>query len=97
VTLTREEFAKKIYWDKVMWVVGYANPLIALPQLVKLLRTSDASGVSAMTLFWILGIQIGFSAHGFFKRDKMLFISNAIAATLTGTTTIVALALGATW
>jgi hypothetical protein len=95
--MTREEFAKKIRWDFVMWVIGYANPLLALPQLIKLVQTGDASGVSGTFLGFLLVIQIGFASHDFFQRDRMLSISNALAACLTFITTSLAFYFGAGW
>lgn len=95
--MTREEFAKKIRWDIIMWVIGYANPLLAIPQLIKLITTGDATGVSGTFLGFMLIIQTGFSLHGFFMRDKMLCVSNAIAGSFTFITTVFAFYLGAGW
>jgi uncharacterized protein with PQ loop repeat len=89
--MTREEFAQKINWLKIVSVVGFVNPFMMVPQLIKLWRTHEATGISIITLLIIMIIQGSFGLHGFFIRDRMLMWSNGTASFATLATILSAL------
>ncbi|OGH17222.1 MAG: hypothetical protein A3C30_01260 [Candidatus Levybacteria bacterium RIFCSPHIGHO2_02_FULL_40_18] len=80
--MTREEFAKKIYWKKIIWGVSIVNPLMILPQLLQLWQTHQTAGLSVGFLIILVLIQYGFSLHGFFTRDRFIMGSNSLAGTM---------------
>lgn len=81
--MTREQFAKMIRWPFIFWLVGIVNPFFMVPQLVAVWESRLVEGISLLMLVMALGIQAGFGAHGFFKRDRALMWSNAAAALVT--------------
>lgn len=66
--MTREEFAKRIHWHSIFWIIGFLNPLSMLPQLVSILRTRETSGVSIEMFVLFLVIQSAFAFEGYVKR-----------------------------
>ena len=95
--MTREQVAEKIRWSTIIWVVGMVNPLFMVPQLYKIWETGTATGVSLITMIILFFLQTGFGLHGFFRRDSMLMVSNALACTVTFSTTTSAVYFGASW
>jgi uncharacterized protein with PQ loop repeat len=81
--MDREKIAAKIHWTKIIWLVSIVNPLITLPQLIQLWSSRETAGLSLLFLVILLFVQGGFSAHGFFTRDRFIMISNGIAAGMT--------------
>lgn len=81
--MTREEFAKKIHWSKIIWAISIINPLMTLPQLIQIWQTHQTAGISMIFLFILFIVQGGFSLHGFFTRDRFIMGSNGIAAAMT--------------
>ena len=80
--MKREEFAKKIYWTKIIWVVSIINPLMILPQLLQIWQTHQTAGLSVGFLVILVLIQYGFATHGFFTRDRFIMVSNGIAGSM---------------
>ena len=80
--MKREQFAKKIYWSKVIWAVSIINPLMILPQLLQIWQTQQTAGLSVGFLVILVFIQYGFALHGFFTRDRFIMGSNGLAATM---------------
>lgn len=87
--MNREEFAKRIYWARIIWIAGIINPSMMLPQLYQLWSTGIAQGISLGTLGIIIFIQGAFSVHGFFIRDRLVMISNGLACIMSALTAIV--------
>ena len=81
--MTREELAQKIRWSLFIWLVSIINPLMTVPQLWTVWSTRETAGLSFGFLGILLFVQAGFSAHGFFSRDKFIMGSNGLAATMT--------------
>lgn len=81
--MTREEFAKKIHWSKIIWAISIINPLMTLPQLVQIWQTHQTAGISMVFLLILFIVQGGFSLHGYFTRDRFIMGSNGIAAGMT--------------
>jgi len=78
--MTREEFAAKIHWHKIFWILGLVNVGAMLPQLVKILENKSAKGLSLAMVIIYLVIQIGFAGQGFFRRDRTLFTVMLLSA-----------------
>lgn len=81
--MRREEVAKTVHWQKIIWLVSIVNPLMTLPQLVQIWTTQETAGLSFTFLLILLFVQGGFSLHGYFTRDRFIMISNGLAATMT--------------
>jgi len=93
--MNREDIAKRIHWQKIIWLVSIVNPLMTLPQLIQLWATRETAGLSFGFLFILLFVQGGFSSHGFFTRDRFIMTSNGIAAVMTLLTIVSAFYIGA--
>lgn len=83
--MDREELAEKIHWKAVIKFLGVVNGVFMLPQALSLFITREHEGISLITLFILIVIQIGFALHGFFLYDKTLIWSNTVAGTLSAT------------
>jgi uncharacterized protein with PQ loop repeat len=79
----REDFAKKIHWVSIIWLVSIINPLMTAPQLLKIWQTGQTAGISLLFLLILFLVQGGFSLHGFFTRDRFVMGSNGLAAFMT--------------
>ena len=73
--MTREEFAEKIGWSKIIWLAGISNGLSMLPQLLDILSTKKVAGVSLLMFCIFFTIQMCFAIEGFFKRSSALMYS----------------------
>lgn len=83
--MTREEVAKLIRWEFIIWTFGIVNVAAMFPQLVRLLTTKETAGLS-LEMFVIYGvIQIGFCLEGYFKRNKMLMWCLGLSAVVSAT------------
>ncbi len=49
--MTREQFADKIHWQKIIFFIGILNALAVVPQLLQLLKTKVTIGLSIEMLF----------------------------------------------
>lgn len=78
--MTREELAEKCRWHTFVWGAGMLNPLMILPQLYKIWTTGEVMSISLPFLLVLVFLQLTFSIHGFFTRDKMIMWSNGGAA-----------------
>jgi uncharacterized protein with PQ loop repeat len=79
-SMTREQVAKKIHWEAIIWAAGLVNVFAMTPQLFKLLTTHETAGIS-VGMFVIYGmIQIAFCLEGYFKRNRMLFVCLGLSA-----------------
>lgn len=81
--MTREQIAKKIHWTKIIWVVSIVNPLMTLPQLLQIWQTHQTAGLSIVFFLILFLVQLGFSMHEFFTKDRFIMGSNGLAATMT--------------
>ncbi len=78
--MDRNEVAKLIHWNKIIWFVGLLSPTFMLPQAYKIWETRNVSGISINSLWLLLFIQIGFTSHGYFQRDRLLLVSSGLGA-----------------
>ena len=70
--MTREDVAKKIRWDAIIWTAGLVNVGAMLPQLYQILRTHNVQALSLQMFVLYFLIQVAFSLQGYFRRDSML-------------------------
>lgn len=89
--MTREIIAQAIHWSTIIWIAGLLNPLMIVPQLLKIVRSGNTIGISLGFFSILCGLQSAFSVHGFFIRDDLVMISNGLAALSTLATTFVTL------
>jgi len=86
--LTREQIAKKIRWDGIIWTAGLVNIGAMIPQLYQIIKTRSVEGLSLEMFVIYFFIQVAFSLQGFFRRDKMLMaclgLSAAVSAVIIG-------------
>lgn len=73
--MTREEFAKKIGWSRIIWAAGIANGFSLLPQLFAILTTKNVSGISVPMFSTFLAVQLCFALEGFFRRSSPIIYS----------------------
>ena len=78
--MTREEVAKKIRWDVIIWTAGLVNVGAMLPQLYQIFKTRNVEGVSLEMFVIYFFLQVAFSLQGFFRRDKMLMVCLGLSA-----------------
>lgn len=78
--MTREQIAKKIRWDGIVWTAGLVNVGAMLPQLCQIVKTRNVEGLSLEMFVIYFFIQVAFSLQGFFRRDKMLMICLGLSA-----------------
>ena len=83
--MTREEFAKRIGWTRIIWTVGIINVTAMLPQLWQVLVTRETAGLSLAMVGVYGGIQVMFSVEGYFTRNVMLFVCMALSALVSTT------------
>lgn len=86
--MTREQFAERIHWSAIIWLIGIVNPFFMIPQLFGVWMTGKTEGVSIITLCILVILQWGFGLHGFFLRDKPLMLSNGAAGFVSLITTL---------
>lgn len=78
--MTREELAKKVRWDYIIWIAGLVNVGAMLPQLHMIITTRNVEGLSLEMFVIYFFIQVAFSLQGFFRRDKMLMVCLGLSA-----------------
>lgn len=78
--MTREEVAKKIRWDVIIWTAGLANVGAMLPQLYQIIKTRNVEGLALEMFVIYFVLQVAFSLQGFFRRDKMLMVCLGLSA-----------------
>lgn len=81
--MRRERVAAAIKWPAIIWLIGIINVVSMIPQLAQIIQTHRTEGLSLEMFMTILVIQIGFSLEGFFKRNRVLMITMACAASVT--------------
>ena len=82
---TREEVARKIRWDSIIWTAGLVNVGAMLPQLYQIVTTWNVESLSLGMFVTYFFIQVAFSLQGFFRRDKMLMVCLGLSAVVSAT------------
>jgi hypothetical protein len=85
--MTREQFAEKIGWSRIMWVLGFVNIAGMSPALYEVITTWKSQPVGALQSFGIfLVVQIGFGLNGYIRRDNAMVAAMIVCAILNATT-----------
>ena len=69
--MTRDLIAKRIHWSFIIWLAGMVNVTAVLPQLVRIIRTSNIEGLSLAMFVLYFFVQVAFSIEGFFKKNSL--------------------------
>lgn len=80
--MTREQVARKIHWQVIIWLFGFVNVGAMIPQLWELITTRKTEGISLSMFFIYMAVQIAFSLDGYFKRNKTLLVCLGLSAVL---------------
>jgi uncharacterized protein with PQ loop repeat len=91
--MRRAEFAAKIHWEKIIFIFGILNALAVTPQLWQLWETRITEGLSVEMLFIYLSVQLAFTLHGYFIRDRALLYCIGLSAIINTATIASALYL----
>ena len=78
--MTREELAAKLHWPKVVWFGGLVNVVALAPQLIKLIRTRETTGLAIEMFSIFLLAQLIFAVQGYFTRSKAQLITMLLSA-----------------
>ena len=81
--MTREEFARKIRWNHLAWLICAGGSLTMPPQLVQIVRTHSVRDLSLTMYVLVLAAQLGYVGQGYFRRDKLLTVCMLAAAVIT--------------
>jgi len=80
--MTREQVAKTIRWQLIIWLFGFVNVVAMLPQLWQLISTRKTEGISMLMFVIYMAVQVAFSLDGYFKRNITLFVCLGLSAFL---------------
>lgn len=83
--MKREEFAKRIHWPVIIFIVSLLNAGSLLPQLYQIIITKNIDGLSLSTFIIVLVVQIGYALEFYFLRKKMLMVFLILAALINST------------
>jgi uncharacterized protein with PQ loop repeat len=74
-----------VFVDVLGWVGAVTVASVALPQVVRILRTSATTGVSPLTWRLLLGINLAWMTHGVISHHPNIVLSNTLYALCTST------------
>ena len=74
-----------MFVDILGWIGAVTGALVALPQVVRILRTSATTGVSPLTWQLLLGVNLAWMTHGVVTHHPNIVVSNIIYALCTST------------
>lgn len=83
--MTREDIARKIRWNTIIWIVGFVNVGAMLPQLYQIIKTHEVQALSLQMFMIYFLIQVAFSLEGYFRRNAMLKWCLGLSALITFT------------
>jgi uncharacterized protein with PQ loop repeat len=78
--MTREQVARRIRWEAIIWTAGLVNVTAMLPQLYQIVTTRNVDGLALPMFVIYFAIQVAFSIEGYFKRNKMLMVCLGLSA-----------------
>lgn len=81
--------------DKVVLVIGIIGPLTAIPQIVKIYTTQDATGVSVIAWAVPALFNIPWIMYGFLHKERPIVISYTLWFVMSSLVVIGALKYGA--
>jgi uncharacterized protein with PQ loop repeat len=74
-----------LFVDVLGWVGAVTGALVALPQVVRILRTSATTGVSPLTWQLLVGVNLAWMAYGVITHHPNIVVSNTLYALCTST------------
>jgi uncharacterized protein with PQ loop repeat len=74
-----------VFVDILGWIGAVAGALVALPQLVRILRTGAIAGVSPLTWQLLLGVNLAWMTHGVITQHPNIVVSNTVYGLSTST------------
>ena len=74
-----------MFVDIIGWIGAVTGALVALPQVVRILRTGAIAGVSALTWQPLLGVNLAWMTHGLITHHPNILVSNAVYLLCTST------------
>jgi uncharacterized protein with PQ loop repeat len=67
-----------VFVEFLGWVAAASLAAVALPQAIKLLRSSTIAGISPSAWQMMLGVNLAWSAHGLFTHHPNILVPNLI-------------------
>ncbi len=74
-----------MFVDILGWIGAVTGALVALPQVVRILRTSATTGISPLTWRLLIGVNLAWMAHGVITHHPNIVVSNTVYALCTST------------
>jgi uncharacterized protein with PQ loop repeat len=74
-----------VFVDILGWIGAVTGALVALPQVVRILRTSATTGISPLTWRLLVGVNLAWMAHGVITHHPNIVVSNTVYALCTST------------
>ena len=83
--MTREDVARAIHWEVIIWIAGVVNVGAMVPQLYKIIETRNVDGLALPMFVTYLCVQVALSLDGYFKKNKMLMVCLGLSAVVSVT------------
>jgi uncharacterized protein with PQ loop repeat len=74
-----------VFVDILGWIGAVTGSLVALPQLVRILRTGAIAGISPLTWQLLLGVNLAWMTHGVITHHANIVVSNVVYGLCTST------------
>jgi uncharacterized protein with PQ loop repeat len=74
-----------VFVDVLGWIGAVTVASVALPQVVRILRTSATTGVSPLTWRLLFGVNLAWMTHGVISHHPNIVVSNTLYALCTST------------
>ena len=74
-----------MFVDILGWIGAATGSLVALPQVVRILRTGATTGVSPLTWRLLVGVNLAWMSHGVMTHHPNIVVSNIVYALCTST------------
>ena len=67
-----------MFVDILGWIGAVTGALVALPQVLRILRTSATTGISPLTWQLLLGVNLAWMTHGLITHHPNIVVSNTV-------------------
>jgi uncharacterized protein with PQ loop repeat len=74
-----------VFVDILGWIGAATGSLVALPQVIRILRTGATTGISPLTWRLMVGVNLAWMAHGVISHHPNIVVSNTVYALCTST------------
>jgi uncharacterized protein with PQ loop repeat len=74
-----------VFVEILGWIGAVTGALVALPQVVRILRTNATIGVSPLTWQLLVGVNLAWMTHGVITHHPNIVVSNTLYALCTST------------